>query len=83
MKRIIYTPIGIFLLFLASCSSDDRCGEIIDKVIVEDQYKLVIRFSSGATNTNSNNFGGALISDVDVDVDTYNLFEEGDDYCVE
>jgi len=83
MKRIIYTPIGIFLSFLASCSSNDRCGEIIDKVIVDDQYKLVIRFSSGATNTNSNNFGGALISDVDVDVDTYNLFEEGDDYCVE
>lgn len=83
MKRIIYTPIGIFLLFLASCSSDDRCGEIIDKVIVDDQYKLVIRFSSGATNTNSNNFGGALISDIDVDADTYARFDEGDDYCVE
>ncbi|MBL6647061.1 MAG: hypothetical protein ISP68_03795 [Flavobacteriaceae bacterium] len=83
MKRIIYSPIGILLLFLASCSSDDRCGEIIDKIIVDDQYKLVIRFSSGATNTNSNNFGGALISDVDVDIDTYNSFEEGDDYCVE
>lgn len=85
MKRSIFTLFGILFLFLSSCSSSDRCGEIINKINDNGRYLFVIRFSngSGTTNNNGNDFGGALESDVTVDVETFASFEKGDDYCVE
>lgn len=82
MKRSIFTLFGILFLMLSSCTSDNRCGEIINKINDEGRYLFVIRFSNGS-GTNNNEFSGALESDVTVDAETFANFEKGDDYCVE
>ena len=70
MKRSIFTLFGILFLMLSSCTSDNRCGEIINKINDEGRYLFVIRFSNGS-GTNNDEFSGALESDVTVDAETF------------
>ena len=63
------------------CNSDENCGEVIDKVINNDRFLLVIRFDDG-TSTSQNEFSGELVDDIEVDEQTFSSFEEGDNYCI-
>jgi hypothetical protein len=72
----------LLVLFFVCCKSDDRCGEILDKIITPDQYIFVICFDGCNRITNSD-FQGSMQSDVKVDELTFDMFKEGDNYCVE
>ena len=76
----------IFLIIMMSpffgCNIYDKCGEIIDKVIDDNRFLLVIRFDSGG-GTNQADFDGELVDDIEVNEEIFSSFEEGDNYCVE
>ena len=72
----------LLVLFFFCCKSDDRCGEILVKIITSDQYIFVICFD-GCNRINNSNFQGRMQSDVKVDELTFDMFKEGDNYCVE
>lgn len=75
----------IFLIIMSplfGCNIDDKCGEIIDKVIHDNRFLLVIRFDSGG-GTNQADFDGELVDDIEVNEEIFSSFEEGDNYCVE
>ena len=76
-KSILYS----IIFFLGSCSIDENCGEIIDMVYEDNKHILVIRFDNGSTN-NDNDFGGELVSDINVDEEVFQNFSEGDNYCI-
>jgi len=78
MKKILLI-MTISLFF--GCNSDENCGEVIDKVINNDRFLLVIRFDDGAS-TSQNEFSGELVDDIEVDQQTFSSFEEGDNYCI-
>lgn len=73
-----------FTLFslLLCCNTDDNCGEIIDKVTTENRFLLVIRFDDGAT-TSQTDFSGELVSDIEVNEETFARVQEGENYCIE
>ena len=72
----------LLILFFFSCKSDDKCGEIFDKISTSDQYIFVVCFD-GCNRITASDFQGSMQSDVKVDAATFNKFNEGDDYCVE
>lgn len=78
MRKILF--IMTMSLFF-SCKSDDNCGEVIDKVINNDRFLLVIRFDDGAS-TSEIEFSGELVDDIEVDEQTFSSFDEGDNYCI-
>mgnify|MGYP006249277911 CR=1 FL=1 len=82
MKRIL---IILFIVFsIQSCKSDDKCGEIINKVIVENNYKFILCFSNCSRNTGSNSNPSVPVEgEVPVTKNIYNEFEIGEDYCAE
>jgi hypothetical protein len=79
MKKLLLL---LVLLLLFSCKSDDKCGEILDKISTSGQYIFVICFD-GCDRITSNDFQGSKRSDVQVDAATFEEFNEGDNYCVE
>jgi hypothetical protein len=79
MKKWIFR---LIIPFVLGCNTDDNCGEVIDKVIKDNRYLLVIRFDNGAS-TSQNEFSGELVSDIEVNEDTFLSYEEGENYCVE
>ena len=79
MKKLLLL---LVLLLLFSCKSDDKCGEILDKISTSEQYIFVICFD-GCDRITSNDFKGSKRSDVQVDAATFEEFNEGDNYCVE
>ena len=64
------------------CNIDDKCGEIIDKVIDNNQFLLVIRFDNGG-GTSQGDFNGELVDDIEVNEEIFSSFEKGDNFCVE
>lgn len=81
--RIIFS---VFAFTLISCKEDDKCGVIIDKVIVDNRYYLIFNSSD------FNQFGGTGInqsiyyvpdnrSSGEVNKNVYNKFSVGDEYC--
>ena len=81
--RIIFS---VFAFTLISCKKDDKCGVIIDKVIVDNRYYLIFNSSD------FNQFGGTGInqsiyyvpdnrSSGEVNKHVYNKFSVGDEYC--
>ena len=81
--RIIFS---VFAFILISCKKDDKCGVIIDKVIVKDRYYFI--FDSDTFNQ----FGGTDVNQTvyyvpdnrssgEVSQDVYNKFSVGDEYC--
>ena len=78
MKKLLL--LLIFLFF--SCKSDDKCGEILDKITMSDQYIFVVCID-GCNRVTGSDFQGSMQSDVKVDATIFNKFDEGDDYCVE
>ena len=79
MRKFIFL---IIMSLLFSCNIDDKCGEIIDKVIDDNRFLLVIRFDSGG-GTNQGDFDGELVDDIEVNEEIFSSFDEGDNYCVE
>lgn len=79
MKKLLFL---LVLLLLFSCKSNDKCGEIFDKISTSDQYIFVVCFD-GCNRITASDFQGSMQSDVKVDAATFNKFNEGDDYCVE
>lgn len=79
MKKWIF---HLIIPFVMACNTDDNCGEVIDKVIKDNRYLLVIRFDDGAS-TSQSEFSGELVSDIEVNEDTFLSYEEGENYCVE
>ena len=74
----------IFLIIMSplfGCNIDDKCGEIIDKVIDDNRFLLVIRFDSGG-GTNQADFDGELVDDIEVNEEIFSSFDEGDNYCI-
>ena len=77
----------LFLIFsLITCKKDDKCGVIIDKVIVEDRYYFVF------DSDDFNQFGGVDINQTiyyipdnrssgEVSQNVYNNFSVGEEYC--
>ncbi len=81
--RIIFS---VFAFTLISCKKDDKCGVIIDKVIVDNRYYLIFN------SDDFNQFGGTGInqsiyyvpdnrSSGEVNKNVYNKFSVGDEYC--
>ena len=81
--RIIFS---VFAFTLISCKKDDKCGVIIDIVIVDNSYYLIFNSSD------FNQFGGTGInqsiyyvpdnrSSGEVNKNVYNKFSVGDEYC--
>ena len=81
--RIIFS---VFAFTLISCKKDDKCGVIIDKVIVDNRYYLIFNSSD------FKQFGGTGInqsiyyvpdnrSSGEVNKNVYNKFSVGDEYC--
>ena len=79
MKKWLFS---LIMILTVACNTDDNCGEIIDKVVKDNRYLLVIRFDDGAS-TSQNEFSGELVSDIEVNEITFLSYEEGDNYCVE
>ena len=79
----------LFLIFpftLISCTKDDKCGVIIDKVIIENRYYFI--FDSDTFNQ----FGGTDVNETiyyvpdnrssgEISKEIYNDFNIGDEYC--
>ena len=78
MRKILFI-VTMSLFF--GCNRDDNCGEVIDKVINNGRFLLVIRFDDGAS-TSENEFSGELVDDIEVDKQTFSSFDEGDNYCI-
>lgn len=72
----------LIITFVFSCSTDDNCGEVIDKVVKNNRHLLVIRFDDGAS-TSQSEFSGELVSDIEVSEDMFSKLSEGETYCVE
>ncbi len=70
------------MILTVSCNPDNDCGEVIDKVIKDNRFLLVVRFDDGAS-TSQNEFSGELVSDIEVNENTFLSYEEGENYCVE
>ena len=81
--RIIFS---VFAFTLISCKKDDKCGVIIDKIIVENSYYFI--FDSDTFNQ----YGGTDVnqsvyylpdnrSSGEVSQDVYGKFSVGDEYC--
>ena len=70
------------MILTVSCNPDNDCGEVIDKLIKDNRFLLVVRFDDGAS-TSQNEFSGELVSDIEVNENTFLSYEEGENYCVE
>ena len=81
--KIIFS---VFVFNLISCKEDDKCGVIIDKVIVENRYYFIF------DSDNFNQFGGTDVNQTiyyvpdnrssgEVSLDVYNKFTIGEEYC--
>ena len=79
MKKWLFS---LIMILTVACNTDDNCGEIIDKVVKDNRYLLVIRFDDGAS-TSQNEFSGELVSDIEVTEGMFSKLMEGETYCVE
>ena len=79
MKKRLFCVLAILVV---ACNPDDNCGEVIDKIIEDNRYLLVIRFDEGSTSS-QNEYSGGLVSDVEVNEETFSRYNEGENYCVE
>ena len=77
----------LFSVFWVGCTSDNsRCGDIIEKQIVNGKYYFILNADSNIFNTN----GGEMDSYVpdnsvsgEVSASIYNSFSVGQEYCSE
>jgi|TARA_Y100000389_G_C17320692_1_gene442879 hypothetical protein len=83
-KKIFFFLIGLGII---SCSSDDsRCGNIIDKQIINGKYYFIFDVNSDIFNTN-NNDNNSYIPDNSVSGEVssadFDKFSIGQEYCSE
>tara|TARA_B100000963_G_scaffold321677_1_gene305221 strand:- start:1188 stop:1460 length:273 start_codon:yes stop_codon:yes gene_type:complete len=82
-SKIVFS---VFAFTLISCKKIDRCGVIIDKVVIEDRYYLIF------DSDDFNQFGGTGINQTiyyvpdnrssgEVSEGIYNKFKIGEEYC--
>lgn len=69
------------MILTVACNPDANCGEVNDKVFVDNQYILVIRFDKGSTS-NQNEYSGELVGDIEVNEETFSSYEKGKNYCI-
>ena len=78
--------ISIFAFALLACEKEERCGIIIDKVVVEDRYYFIF------DSDDLNQFGGTEINQTmyyvpdnrssgEVSEGIFNEFKIGEEYC--
>ena len=79
MKRILLP----FLFFLFFCCDDiDECGDITQKYTQNGRYYFVIIVDSGSSGgAGENPGGGVAYADAEVNLETYNSFNVGDEFC--
>ena len=81
--KIIFS---VFAFTLISCEKDDKCGVIIDKVIIENRYYFIF------DSDDFNQFGGTGVNETlyyvpdnrssgEVTQNVYNEFSIGEEYC--
>ena len=77
---------SILTLTLISCKKDEKCGTIIDKVIIQNRYYFIF------DSDDFNQFGGTGINQTiyyvpdsrssgEVTEDVYTKFRIGEEYC--
>ena len=79
MKKFLL-PI-LFILFF-SCDDIDECGDITQKYTQDGKYYFVIIVDSGTSGgAGENPGGGVAYADAEVNLETYNSFNVGDEFC--
>ena len=79
MKKFLL-PI-LFVLFF-SCDKIDECGNITQKYTLNGKYYFVIIVDSGSSGGVDENPGGGVgYADAEVNLETYNSFNVGDEFC--
>ena len=79
MKKFLL-PILFILVF--SCDDIDECGDITQKYTQDGKYYFVIIVDSGSSGgTGENPGGGVAYADAEVNLETYNSFNVGDEFC--
>jgi len=71
MKKFLF----ISLLLILSCNDND-CGDIVDKYEIEGKFFFTL--IRGISNNNNSEGGGQA----EVNIETYNSFNIGEEYCV-
>ena len=78
--------ISVYTISLISCKKDEMCGIIIDKAIIENRYYFIF------DSDDFGQFGGTGINQTiyyvpdnrssgEVNMDIYNKFKLGEEYC--
>ena len=81
--KIFFSILGLTLM---TCKKEEKCGTIIDKVIIENRYYFIF------DSDNFNQFGGTGINETiyyvpdnrssgEVTEDVYTKFRIGEEYC--
>ena len=71
----------LFTLFF-SCNDIDECGDITQKYTQDGRYYFVIIVDSGSSGGVDENPGGGIgYADAEVNLETYNSFNVGDEFC--
>mgnify|MGYP001159740823 FL=1 len=71
----------LFVLYF-SCDEIDKCGDITQKYIQDGKYYFVIIVDSGSSGGVDENPGGGVgYADAEVNLETYNSFNVGDEFC--
>lgn len=78
------TLLLLVVLLTQGCVKDERCGKIINKVIVEDRYFFILD-AQNSLNVGSANDPGGYIRDNnasgEVSQAIYDQFNIGEEYC--
>ena len=79
MKKFL---LPLFFVLFFSCDEIGKCGDITQKYIQDGKYYFVIIVDSGSSGGVDENPGGGVgYADAEVDLETYNSFNVGDEFC--
>ena len=70
----------LFTLFF-SCNDIDECGDITQKYTQDGKYYFVIIVEKSSGGGDENPGGGIGYADAEVNLETYNSFNVGDEFC--
>ena len=78
MKKFLL-PILFILVF--SCDDIDECGDITQKYTQDGKYYFVIIVEKSGGGGDENPGGGIGYADAEVNLETYNSFNVGGEFC--
>lgn len=70
---------ALFSMFLLACNTDYRCGDIVNKLVIDGEYTIVVQFGGGTPNDDD----VPTISNTIVSLEEYNAYDINDEYCYE